>query len=131
MKTTLTIPSKVPSNNGSNGLLRMPWQKRGKLCESYQWLFKEQTQNRHLGRVKIHITHYYTGSPIQDYDNLVSTIKIPLDAIKKNAILVDDHQLITGIPTFEQIRVKHKREVRTVIEISDLSDFSTIQTQSK
>lgn len=124
MKTTLTIPAKVPSNNGKGGLLRMHWRKRGQLCERYQWLFREQTQNRHIGRVQIRVTHYYTGSPLQDYDNLVSTLKIPLDAIKKNAIIVDDHQLITGVPTFEQVRVKHKRDVRTVIEIQDLTDVN-------
>lgn len=126
MKTILTIPGKVPSNNGKNGLLRMHWRKRGKLCDSYQWVFREQTQNRHIGRVKMHVTHYYAGSPIADYDNLVSTIKIPLDAIKKNGVIVDDRQLITGIPTFEQIWVKKKNDVRTVIEIIDLQDLSTL-----
>lgn len=124
MITTLVIPEKVPSNNGANGLLRMHWRKRVALCNAYQWTFKEQTQNRHLGRVKIHVTHYHTGSPIQDYDNLVSTIKIPLDAIKKNGIVVDDNQLITGIPTFEQIRVKKARMIKTVIVITDLSHIS-------
>ena len=126
MKTTLTIPAKVPSNNSKNGLLRMGWRKRGRLCKSYQWIFREQTQNRHLGRVRIHVTHYYTGSPLADYDNLVSTIKIPLDAIKKSGIIVDDHQLITGIPTFEQVRVKKEHDVRTVIEIIDLQDVPTL-----
>lgn len=124
MKTTLTISAKVPSNNGKNGLLRMHWRRRGDLCTAYQWEFRKQTQNRHTGRVKIHVTHYYIGSPIADYDNLVSTIKIPMDAIKKNGIIVDDHQLITGIPTFEQVRVKRQADVKTVIEIFDLTELT-------
>ena len=121
MQTTLIIPEKVPSNNGANGLLRMHWTKRRKLCLTYQWLFRAQTQNRHLGRVQIYVTHYYRGQAIADYDNLVSTLKIPLDAIKKTGIIVDDHQLITGIPTFEQVRVKDKEQVKTVIIIKDRS----------
>lgn len=121
MITVLVIPEKVPSNNGKNGLLRMHWTQRKKLCERYQLLFMSQSRNRHLGRVSIHVTHYYIGSPIADYDNVVSTLKIPLDAIKKAGFIVDDHQLITGVPTFEQIRVKKKIDVRTVIIIKDIN----------
>lgn len=121
MITVLTIPEKVPSNNGKNGLLRMHWTDRKKLCERYQLIFMSQSRNRHLGRVTIHVTHYYIGSSIADYDNLVSTLKIPLDAIRKIGIIVDDHQLITGVPTFEQIRVKKEIDVKTVIIIKDIN----------
>ncbi len=116
METTLTIPKKVPSNNGKNGLIRMHWTKRRDWVNYLQVLFKTQTTNRHITPVSIHITHYYTNRPISDYDNLVSTCKLIFDALKKNGIIVDDHQLITGIPTFEQIKVKS--EIKSVIHIS-------------
>ncbi len=133
MTTTLIINEKVPSNNGTNGLLRMHWRERKKIKVRYFWLFKSQTQNRHIGRVKIHIVHHYQAKPIADYDNLVSTCKILFDALKDAAIIVDDHQLITGIPTFKQIRVKDKKDIKTVITVSDLTqeelDNLTITTK--
>jgi Holliday junction resolvase RusA-like endonuclease len=121
MITTLTINEKVPSNNGTNGLLRMHWRERKKIKVRYFWLFRAQTQNKHTGRVKIHIQHYYRLKPIADYDNLVSTCKLLFDALKDAAVIVDDNQLVTGIPTFEQIRVKNLKDVKTVITVSDLT----------
>ncbi len=118
METTLTIPKKVPSNNGKNGLIRMHWTKRRTWVEYMMNVFRAQTKNRHTTPVSIHIIHYYLGRPISDYDNLVSTCKLIFDALKKNGIIVDDHQLITGIPTFEQIKVKSKSEIKSVIHIS-------------
>lgn len=127
MTTVLTIPEKVPSNNGNNGLLRMHWTKRREVKRRWTLLFKAQTNNRHKGRVKIHVTHYYTGRQIADFDNLTSTLKIPLDAIKDAGIIVDDHMLITGEPKFEQIRVKKKEEVKTIILITDITKEDLLQ----
>lgn len=122
MTTILTIPSKVPSNNGKNGLLRMHWSKRGKLRDTWTWLFLAQTHNRHKGRVTVRFIHYYTGAPISDADNLSSTSKIPLDAMKKAGIILDDKMTIIGVPTFLQVRVKSKDQEKTVIEITDVED---------
>lgn len=119
MMTTLTIPEKVPSNNGAKGLLRMHWSRRGKLRDTWAWLFRAQTLNRHTGKVTIHFQHYYTGRSISDPDNLYSTMKIPLDSLKKAGIIVDDKIEIIGHPTFEQIPAAGGR-VRTVITITDL-----------
>jgi Holliday junction resolvase RusA-like endonuclease len=121
MVTTLTIPEKVPSNNGSNGLLRMHWTKKRNLMRTWVWLFKAQTTNRHSKGVSIHLSHYHRGREIADYDNLVSTCKLIFDALTKAGIIVDDNRLITGIPTFDQIRVKDKKDVKTIITITDLN----------
>ncbi len=131
MKTELIINEKVPSNNGPNGLLRMHWRERKKIKIRWFYEFKSQTQNRHTGRVKIHIVHYYRGKPIADYDNLVSTCKLIFDVLTDTAVIVDDNQLITNIPTFEQKRVKDPKEVRTVITVSDLTqdELNIITTQ--
>ena len=117
MTTTLIIPEKVPSNNGKNGLLRTHWAKRRKLVETWAWLFRAQTTNRHAGQVEIQIIHYHIGRAIQDYDNLVSTLKLPLDALVKAGIIADDKMSVIGVPTIEQVRVKDKKEVKTVITI--------------
>jgi Holliday junction resolvase RusA-like endonuclease len=79
-----------------------------------------QSRNRHLGRVTIHFEHYYVGRPISDPDNLVSTMKIPLDALKNAKFITDDKLSVIGMPTFEQVRVTVKNQVRTVITITDL-----------
>lgn len=120
MKTIVTIPEKVPSNNGKKGLLRMHWSKRGKLRDKFMWLFLSQTRNRHQGKVTIHIAHYYRGTAITDADNLSSTSKIPLDALVKAEIIKDDKLSMIGTPTFSQIRVKEAHQVKTVIEITDV-----------
>lgn len=118
MTTILTIPEKVPSNNGRNGLIRMHWTKRRKKVDDWVWLFRAQTQNRHTTPVTIEITHYYVGAPISDYDNLVSACKLIFDALKKAGVIVDDHQAITGVPVLNQVRVKKKSEVKSIIKIT-------------
>lgn len=125
MKTILTIPAKIPSNNGKNGLLRMHWSKRGKLKRLWSELFLTQTNNAHKGRVKIHFTHYHRGMAIQDAENLSSTSKIPLDALVLAGIITDDKMKVIGTPTFSQVRIQDKFSVRTVIEITDLEDLPT------
>ena len=119
MKTIVEIPAKVPSNNGANGLLRMHWSKRGKLKFVWAMLFRSQTKNRHKGEVKVLFTHYYIGRPIEDADNLMSTVKIPLDALKEAGIIVDDKIKIIGTPEIVQVRVAKKEEVKTIITITD------------
>lgn len=121
MKTILTIPIKVPSNNGKAGLLRMHHTKKTQLRNVLTLLFRQQARGAvHTGKVKVHICHYYRGAPLKDYGNLVSTEKIPMDAVKLAGIIIDDSTDIIGIPTFSQVRVKEKNQVRTVITIEDI-----------
>lgn len=131
MKTIVTIPGKVPSNNGKNGLLRMHWSRRGRLKKMWKLLFLSQTHNAHTGRVKIHFTHYHRGMAIQDAENLSSTSKIPLDALVAAGIITDDKMKVIGTPTFSQVRVRENHDVRTVIEIIDLEDLTIVDQQSK
>lgn len=98
----------------------MHWSRRLKLKEIWTQLFLNQTDNRHSGKVRIHFTHYYRGRAIEDADNLTSTSKIPLDAIKEAKIITDDKMSIIGMPTFSQVKVKLLSQVKTVIEIEDL-----------
>jgi hypothetical protein len=120
MKTTLVIPFKVPSNNGTKGLLRMHYRQKTHLRNVMTLLFKQQTKNKHLGKVKVHFCHYHRGSAIKDYGNLVSTEKIPMDAVKDAGIIVDDSMAVIGQPTFEQVRVTDAKHVKTVITIEDV-----------
>ncbi|AXE16240.1 hypothetical protein DR864_00410 [Runella rosea] len=120
MKTIVTIPEKVPSNNGKRGLLRMHWSRRGDLKKKWTRLFLTQPHNIHTGRVKIHFTHYHRGMAIQDAENLSSTSKIPLDALVAAGIITDDKMKVIGTPTFSQVRVKENHQVQTIIEIEDL-----------
>lgn len=51
MRTELIIPEHVASLNGRNGMLRAHWSKKRKTIDTYVWVFRSQTNNRHTGPV--------------------------------------------------------------------------------
>jgi hypothetical protein len=119
MKTELIFPGVLPGNNGSKGLLRMHWTARNKLRDQFTWLVKVLTKNRHQGKVKLNLTRYYLTQPL-DYDNLVSTGKIPVDSIVLARVILDDKESIISEREYKQVKVKTKGEQKTVIVIEDI-----------
>lgn len=124
MITELVIPGRCPMNNGRDGLLRMHWRKRNKLRDYYQLLFRTQTTNRHIGQVRVEITRHSTGQPA-DHDNLVSSGKIPLDAIKLQQIIVDDSPAYIGQPIYSQTKAINHKSQMTIIRIIDVDPPDT------
>ncbi|PRY40820.1 hypothetical protein CLV58_1063 [Spirosoma oryzae] len=106
-------------NNGRDGLLRMHWRKRNKLRDYYQLLFRTQTTNRHTGQVRIELVRHSTGQPA-DYDGLVSSGKLPFDAMKRAGIIVDDSPDYIGQPSYSQTKAINHKSQMTVIRIIDV-----------
>lgn len=119
MTTILQIPGRVPSNNGKDGLLRMHYRQKAELKGIWTMLFRSQARGKkHEGPVLITITRYCVKA-LEDFDNLVSTMKIPMDAVKAAGIIVDDKMRVIGQPEFRQVLVGNKLQEKYVIEITD------------
>lgn len=103
--------------NGKGGLIRMHWTKKKKLKEVYTWQVRQSTKNVHAGKVCIELVRYSAGSPM-DFDNLVSTGKIPLDAIVSAGVILDDKDTVIVKRSYRQEKCK-VLEQRTVITITD------------
>jgi hypothetical protein len=118
MITEIAFPGKTPGNNGPNGLLRMNWRKRNKLRDTYVWWVKAKTKNKHSGSVKVTLIRHCVRK-MDDYDNLVSTGKILMDAIVIAGVLVDDNMDIVKDRDYQQVKAA-KNEQKTVILIEDV-----------
>lgn len=119
MTTEITFPGFLPGNNGAKGLLRMGWRKRNKLRDTYVWWVRSKTKNRHPGPVRIRLVRYSVGIQM-DWDNLVSTGKIPIDSLVLAGVIVDDKPVIIQIREYEQVKAASKKEQKTVILIEDI-----------
>ena len=117
MKVELIIPEKVDGMNGKNGLIRGNKFSRKSKKTTYSWLFLAQTPVKFKGEVNIKITRSYKGTPM-DFDNLVSTSKIPLDALVMAGIIEDDSMKIIGQPDYKQFKIgmKENHFFKIVIE---------------
>lgn len=118
MKTTLTIPGRLEGLNGSKGLIRDNRWNRKKKKNSYQWLFLSQTTNRHTAEVKLTLTRY--GKREMDYDNLVATGKIPIDALVSAGIIADDNSKSIIERHYLFVKIRMSDSDKTIIEIEDL-----------
>lgn len=119
MTTEITFPGRIPGNNGGDGLLRMKWTKKHRLLRDYNWIVASATKNRHTGPVSITLTRYSTGVEM-DYDNLVSTGKLLIDAIVDQKVIADDKQSVIVERKYLQEKVKGKANQKTVIVITDI-----------
>jgi hypothetical protein len=112
----------VPGNNGAGGLLRMHWAAKAKLMVAYRYLARvaiRAQHARHAGPVRLELIRYSTGSAM-DYDNLVSTGKLLIDALVLEKLIPDDKPAIIAQRAYTQERAASKEAQRTVIRITDL-----------
>lgn len=117
MKVVITFYGVVAGMNGANGIIRMHWSKRKKIKSIYYLEALSQTKHRFKGQVKVSL-HRYTYK-LMDWDNLASTLKLPLDAIQDAKIIKGDSpKYIPECPKFTQ-SLCSQREQRTVIIIED------------
>lgn len=107
---------------GMNSLYRQHY--RVIMKEKNAWLalvahhFKRRPL-RPLKRARITITRHSSGTAM-DHDNLASTGKYLLDALKKHRIIEDDTPLVIGRPRFLQVKCPQKEQC-TEIFIEELS----------
>ncbi len=94
MITRIIINELIPGLNGKDGHHREHWGNRKKRKDRYFIIIRSQTLNRHKGQVKI---TYIRHTPIfMDWDNLCSSIKIPMDCLRDAKIIIDDNPKIVA-----------------------------------
>src|SRR5690606_297616 len=115
---TLTIPYLAPGLNGSKGLMRMHHQAYRQMRDKWVWLIRSEARGARFGKCAIRITRYNTGGGM-DPDNLVSTAKLPLDALRRAGVITDDDPLSVVSLEVRQEQVRKVADRRTVIEIRE------------
>jgi hypothetical protein len=115
----IVFPGKVPGNNGPGGLLRLHWREKLELQNTYSRRVWAARLRRSAGPVRLELVRYSTGRHM-DYDNLVSTGKLLIDAIVRCGILPDDNPTIIAERSYTQERAESKEAQRTVIRLIPL-----------
>ena len=117
---TVVFTGRVPGNNGEGGLLRMHWSRRQKLLSQYEWVVAAARLERMPGPVRLELVRYSTGCPM-DYDNLVSTGKLLVDALVRCGVLPDDTPAVIAERVYRQERAAGKGYQRTEIILTPLN----------
>ena len=111
----INIPELAP---GMNALMRMHFRTYGKLRDKWKLMLMAETRAKVLGPCEIFIDRYYASQPL-DLDNLWSSCKIPLDAMRGAGIIPDDNTKIVTSLKCDQFKVANRAEQRTQIVIRD------------
>ena len=110
------IPMLAPGLNGGKGLIRMHFHAYGKVKEAWIWAIKEQTRVKASVPCEIHVERRY-ATHAMDLDNLYSTLKVPLDALRAAGVLIDDDPNCVENVSIKQVKVKTRKEEGTFISI--------------
>lgn len=119
MVTEIIFPGVLPGNNGKDGLIRIRGRARTALKNACFWQIRSSTTNQHKGPVRLELVRHSIGG-LMDRDNLVSTGKIPIDALVKAKVIPDDNPTIITESDYSQTRAKNQATQFTVIRIIDL-----------
>jgi len=117
MKTVIIIKGLIAGLNGKDGLMREHFRSGIRKKEKYQKLIKEQTSNRHKGKVSI--TYIGYKSVLMDWDNFAASFKYLGDSLVKTGVIVDDNPKIVRPFIIQQIKCK-RIDQRVEIIIEDL-----------
>lgn len=110
----IVVPLLAPGLNGPKGLIRMHFAAYGKVKDTWTWHLKSHPKSPAPEKCSIVIERYYCSQPM-DIDNLYSTCKIPLDAMKAAKMIVDDNpHCVTSLRVL-QFKVATRKEERTHI----------------
>lgn len=123
-KQEVVFSTVVPGNNGTRGLLRIHWTQRQRLALSYEYIVHAARLAPMPGPVRLELVRYSTGPPM-DYDNLVSTGKLLVDALVRCGVLPDDKPAVIAERHYSQQRAEGKDTQRTVIRLTQLEFVTT------
>lgn len=115
----VVFTGRVPGNNGEGGLLRMHWSRRQKLLSNYCWVVAAARLPPMRGPVRLELERHSIGTHM-DYDNLVSTGKLLIDALVRQKVLPDDTPAIIAERAYTQVRAAGKDSQQTIIRLIPL-----------
>jgi hypothetical protein len=89
-----------------------------KLRTQYEWMLRACKLTPIKQKVRLCIIGYYASKP-KDDDGFTASYKHLRDAMVNTGLLIDDSPTyIEQPPHYEQIKCKHRSEVRTIITIT-------------
>lgn len=88
----------------TNGMVSFHWWKKKKLSDEWNnivmyHVLKLGAPRAPLEKAKLTLIRYSSREP--DYDGLVSSFKVVVDALRHNGVLVDDRMSNIGIPIYD------------------------------
>jgi len=115
----VTLKPPPPGPNGPKGLIRMHWGRKVKVAKRIVEEIWAQKQNQHI-ELKIPAIVSATRYAIRfmDEDNLVASLKIPIDSMVHLNILQGDSPKYMQLGEMKQERVKTRKEERMVLRVS-------------
>ena len=119
MITEIVFPGWVPGMNGKDGLIRMHHTKKTALRNAYFYEIRSTTTNQHKGPVRLELVRHSIGREM-DYDGLVSTGKLLIDALVNAKVLPDDNPGIIAQREYTQTKAINQKSQMTVIRIIDI-----------
>lgn len=106
----------------TNGMTSFSWHQKHK--ESKKWnaivcfhLIATESPKEPLKKAKLTLTRHSTTQP--DYDNLVSSFKIVIDALRHNRVLAEDKMQNIGIPEYKWEKAK-KNEGKITVRVEEI-----------
>jgi hypothetical protein len=115
----VVFPGRVPGNNATGGLLRLHWSRRQKLLSNYEWAVAAARLVPVTGPVRLELERHSIGTHM-DYDNLVSTGKLLVDALVRQKVLPDDSPAVIAERAYTQVRAPGKAHQQTIIRLIPL-----------
>jgi len=122
----VTIRPPPPGPNGPKGLFRMHWSRRAKLKKRIKTEIWAQTvtkpKPRPKGKILVGATRYAIKT--MDPDNLIASLKIPIDCLVDLKICKDDSPGCLELGTMKQVKVHKRAHERLELSISLTQDGS-------
>lgn len=115
----LAVPMLAPGLNGSNGLIRMHFTTYKKVKDKWTRAIRERCNARASTPCSILVERYY-ATHAMDLDNLYSTVKIPLDALRSSGVIPEDDPSCVEALKVVQIKVAKKVDQHTRITITSI-----------
>lgn len=124
MITKIVFNEIIPGLNGSDGLIREHFHSAYKRKDHYALLIMSQTRHQHPGPVRIDYIRYTLV--LMDWDNMCASFKHLGDGLKNTKVIKDDKPSIVKKFYPRQVKVKHRKNQKTVIIIEDLAPDADI-----
>lgn len=113
----ISIPELAPGLNGAKGLMRMHHHAYKAVRDRWTWEIKAAANGHRFIRCSVEIERHY-ATHAMDADNLYSTAKAPLDALRHANIIPDDDPESVASLVVMQTKVATKKEERTTIRLT-------------
>lgn len=110
------LPKRINQTSGSHWSVRhreaQKWHKR---LQGKMLLTRQQRPPLPLKKAKLTLIRYSSRAP--DADGTVSSFKHIIDALVKEAIIIDDNYTVIGMPTYGWVKISPKQgKIKIIVE---------------